>query len=443
MFHYLTTPNDWNLIGVPGYLEKDIVDPDPYIIFSLNQMFPKQQYISEDLYYHPGFQNIIIKSDDPNFKGAEITVTFINVLTSKLDTLGYTIFHLFDEFDDKPTLVDPITGQRRLITRQDIIDDDNSKNPKNIMNRTILFPVCNRIDKTNYLPRGATIRLKPILQEFAYQEDINSGLFVNNIAIGFFIIPDGWGNQLEPKGILYGNDYLNLCNYDDQTSGYVRQNLIMYNEKRSNQDTCEMIITFNDNILVDLDKDFSDLQIKIKITPSSCINQTDYLQFQEIERPNYSSFILDNYGFYICLSDHDYAYFIKYPKITFEHIINSNTPSFNSDLYNIFSNLYFNNSNSKVIMVNDTSFSIQTSIDPTLIPHDNKTIHIFKTDENAANSHHDNLFSAYITASGNDIDEHINVYVDGNLYQTLCNNSFNRVDLTYYSDTIPDFRIKK
>jgi len=452
MFHYLTGASDWGSEGVPNYLEENLVDPDPYIIFSLNQMFPTESIVSEELYNNNSYRNINIKSTDPNFRGAEVKVTFLNVMTGKLDTLGYTIFHLVDGFDDQPTIVDQETGLRRAITRQDIMDDDNAEVPFNVMHRVILFPVCNRINKFSYLPRGGTVKLKPIMPEFAYQGNVESGLFANNVGIGFFTMPEGWDNSLKiirddplaMESILYSDDFLNMYDQYDPNSGFVRQNFILYNEKRSNDNKLCMIAAFNDDDVINGDRDFSDVEIKITISPSTCVDHTRYTLFQEIEKHDYTSFIFDNYGFYICLNNTDYYHFSQFYKIVFEHVITSSNAHFNEDLYNIFSNVYYDDSSSEVQKIDDTSFSITTHVNPLSVPYDSKTIHVFRMDENTIQPYHDdssedndeNLFSTYAIARDNTIVESINVYTDGILYTTLTNNGLNRVDLTYYSEVI-------
>lgn len=450
MFHYLTGKNDWSSEGIPNYLnEVHITDPDPFIIFSLNQQFPTEETISNTIYNDTGYRNILIQSSDPNFSGAKVNVTFINVITGKLDTIGYTLFNLYDGFTDKYTMIDQTTGQRRLITRQDIINDDNSPNCQNIMNRTILFPVCNRINKINYLPRGATISLSPILPQFAYQGNVQSGLFANNVGIGFFTIPNGWNNDLNTivedqatmRSILYANDYFNLYDQSNPNSRYVRQNITMHDVQHSYTTYTNMLVTFNDDTQSG-DRDFSDVQLQVNIFPSSCIDTTKYFTLNMITKPHYSSFIFDNYGMYYYVAPADYMQIVTHKSVVFVHYITSSTPAANADLYNIFNTLYFNNSATSVDLLGSTTFTITTHINPALIPFESKVYHLFRIDENTTQKYYtnngddndDHLFTAY--AQGTGITEHVNIILDGMLYKTLDNNGNNRVDLSYYSVTI-------
>jgi hypothetical protein len=448
MFNYLTGPIDWNSEGIPNYINESIVDPDPYIIFSLNKTFVSGIDLSAEMLSQPAYRNLLIQSDDSIFNGAKVSVTFLNVITPKLNAIGYCMFLLDDNFIDMPTIIDPITNTNRPITRQDIINDDNlGTESKNITNRTILFPTCNRTNKNAYLPRGATVELSPIHPKFAYQGNVSSGFFANNVGIGFFLMPDGWNDITKKigstpedlKNILYSNDNLNLISQLDSTLGHMRQNIMMYDDIRSYSTYTSMTVNFNDDDIQYGDRDFSDLSLQVKISPPICIDHTKYAKFEQITKTSYTEYIFDNYGFYIVLNAIDYLALIQYKKVIFEHHISSTSEELNNDLFNIFNAMYFNNSTSSVDLVDMTSFKITTHINPTKIPFESRTYHVFRMDENTTQPYHaddtldndEQLFDKYANTT-NVITEYINIMINGNLYKQITNNGTNRVNLSYY-----------
>jgi len=459
MLNYISGGVDWDSTGVPNYIKYPVLDPDPYIIFSLAKTFITEENIPPHLLNYPSRRNIIINSTSSSFTGASIQVSFINLITSRTDTVGYCMFHCNNTFPDTPTILDPLTKTVRPITRKDIILDDSlGKSCKNIMNRTILFPVCNKLNPLSYLQRGSTVTLSPILPEFAYNGNVESNLFANNVGIGFFIIPNGWStieknimnDMITMNHILYANDYLNLYDQTDPNSRFVRENIIMYNTMSTTQNVSSLLINFNDDDAEDGDRDYSDITLQILITPNDFIKESDYFTLPMLTKPSETMFVFDNYGLYYILSVNDYLIMTLAKSVVFKHYIKSSSADYNNQLYDTFNSVYFNESAGTVTNIDILTICISYHTNILHMSNNNRTVYVINMDANSLQPYDDKLYDddivhaddavftyyAQTDVTGNQVTEHVDIYCDDVLYKQINNSGKFRVDLTHYSKII-------
>ena len=94
------TLGTWTSQGVPDYLVS-IDSVDPTLVSRIRDALPEKEPVPD---YHPEYllstteRNIIIKTDNINFTGADIYVSFLDEGAGYKNVLGYFIYDLNDNY---------------------------------------------------------------------------------------------------------------------------------------------------------------------------------------------------------------------------------------------------------------------------------------------------------------------------------------------------------
>lgn len=323
----------FNFLYDPAFNEKGLphidgtIQEDPSIIDRLQFTLPDKRDNRSNIDYKKD-TNILFNED------SEIFVEFIDEHAGYNNVIGYYMYQLYEEFGNKPTIV--VNGTRRLMTRADINTDD-SRDRKNILNRTIIFPNFKRVTDKGVLSLGNYVNLKPF-GDFAYSEK----KFKKGTGIGFFVIPDGWDSEKKTiktnvmSSILYSDANFNVNN--TYPNG-IAQSVMLIDEFKSSSKNYSFIMAFDDIMLPGGDKDYNDLVLRINCTSSF----GNYSQLSAGRKINENHLVADESGVYIEFTSDAIkkmkececeAYRVK-------HTIISDDNDKATHLYNVFSKINF------------------------------------------------------------------------------------------------------
>lgn len=283
----------WDGDGVPDYLDS-IENIDPVFLNRIRKSLPEKGNVinhSPDYLENTASRNIIIRSTNPEFTGADVHVTFITEGAGYKNVVGYYWYPLQTGFD-VPTKLDnssyiPLTYNEK---------DDLDGNGKSILNKTIIFPNASLKGKGGKLLSGSRVKL-------LYDVNNPDVKWPNNIGIGFFLIPNGWNNNTSnftnKPNVVYSDHEFNL--HDSEDKGYVQ--VIMLNDLESNGDEKRFVLGFEDIMRPGGDKDFNDLIIKIDIDPGTSYDIVGGLFLGNSEPYTENKVIADPSGLYIHIVD--------------------------------------------------------------------------------------------------------------------------------------------
>lgn len=288
----------WNSSGTPSYMTKrdNLINLNTIqrVLNSLpegvNQVQKNPSY-----FMNPKFRNLVIQTDNPNFIGADVFVSFVYEGAGYKNTLGYYWYDI-SKGNKNPITTDE-EGNTIEIDYNYLIDPSVSANERKrrrgLLNKTIIFPNASGIAGAfNSLPSGyastnyggGTLNYGDTVQIF-YDINNKSKKWPNNVSIGLFLIPNGWdgrlirnttaehiftNNTLNPKPTNKNfTDKLNLLPCD--TTGFV-QAITLFDELNSNEDTSYLYIAFEDIMRNTGDRDTNDCIACFRYTPSYCVN---------------------------------------------------------------------------------------------------------------------------------------------------------------------------
>lgn len=430
----------WQSSGKPKYPIQNI-EEDTKILTRITTLLPEKRD-NRDRINLTKTPNLIIKTNNQNFTGAEVSVGFINEFAGYQNVFGYYMYHLIEGFNDKPavfvseTETDPIYAQ---ITRQ-MIDTDDATTKQNILNRVIIFPRVKKITAGGPLATGDTVQLKAFAP-FTFDGSAESYKFANNVGIGFFVIPNGWSNGIKTdsatmRSILYSDGYLNV---NSTYPNGVQQSALLFDGNLSGIDKTSAVVTFEDIILPGGDRDYNDVLFRVTYTPSYAMDVSDLQALVPREATSTDYFIAKQNGMEFNLKSSTITYLknLTCDKIIFEHVIETATQSAADNLYEVFSRNVF--VSAEKLVRGDKKITIEYVYLPENIA---EVVKIYRADDNQTAMYYRNdgsknithMQSDYIFGPNNNwgaITEYVNVYCKTgevmNKHYTLTNNGTNRV----------------
>jgi len=302
-YNYL---GSWDSNGVPDYLDSSETI-DPLLLDRINETLPEKGNVEN---HSPHYltnmhtRNIIIKTDDVNFDGAEVTVTFITEGAGYKNVFGYYWYDLHDNLEVPSKLVDGVYVPMEYDDRDNVVDG------KYILNKTIVFPNASLKRKGGKLVPGNRVKL---------QYDVNdaSVKFPNNIGIGFFLIPNGWKSWQQTfshkSGTVYSDRVFNSHNPD--VDGNIQ--VILFDDTEHNGVDGSLILGMEDIMRPGGDSDFNDLIIKINYTPSTIYNTDNLLTVAPSMPFESMQLASDSSGLYIYLENSDIVTMLDNPTENF------------------------------------------------------------------------------------------------------------------------------
>lgn len=291
-YNYL---GNWDYHGVPNYLENtdDIISPE--LIARINTSLPSKGDVSV---HSPHYlanthtRNVIIKSSDPGFSGADIWVTFITEGAGYRNVLGYYWYDLHDDLIVPSKLVDSVYVP---MTYDD--KDQLDENGKSILHKTCIFPNTSLKRSGGKLKPGNKVKI-------LYDPENPSTKFPNNVGVGFFLIPDGWNygsnNFTNKPNIVYSDREFNSHNPD--VDGNI-QVILFQDLENSNLDQSEFILGFEDIMRPGGDSDYNDLVVKITIDPEDVYDTAGILTLTPSDPFETNKLVSDCTGLYINLTN--------------------------------------------------------------------------------------------------------------------------------------------
>lgn len=317
---------EWDNQGVPKYLaEPDDIDPE--IIQRVQLALPEYQPINQSYLDNTKTRNLIIKADPNNYNGTDVYMTFVDEGAGYLNTIGYYVYDLNDDYTIPTKLVNdkwvPMT-----------FEDGKT------MKKYIVFP--------NFSMNGTGNKsggnMKPGYRvKLLYNPSKPEEKFPNNIGIGFFLIPNGWNNST--KKIQYVNEtiYSDIIFNRNQSV----QTVLLNDNINLTETSGQYIIGFEDIARPSGDSDFNDAVIKITYESSTKIDTNDLNLIplvgpKEIKDINIA---FDKSGCFLQLPQTalDTLFPFGVDKFRIYHKIKSDNAKFNKIIYDIFKKLVLEN----------------------------------------------------------------------------------------------------
>lgn len=270
----------WDKTGNPEYITGyDAIDPE--LIKRIRTSLPEQKPVP---IYNPHYlnnnnRNVIIRTDNPDFAGADIWITFIDEGAGYKNAVGYYVYDLQDGYDTPVYDGIPLTYETLLAYE---------KKGANILNKTIVFPNASLPGSGGNLKPGSTVRL-------VYDIKNPDKKFPNNVGVGFFLVPNGWNaSKLAVIPTLASVHSDTLFNEKGLTQTVLFADLMKYDEQ-----TGSMILGFEDIMrTMRSDEDFNDCIIKITYTPNYIVNTIDSLILSNVDEVKEDKLIADKTGLY-------------------------------------------------------------------------------------------------------------------------------------------------
>lgn len=275
----------WDNQGVPSYLtSSDIIEPD--LVQRIRLSLPENKPVPTN---NPGYltntasRNIIIKTSDPDFAGADVWTTFIDEGAGYKNVFGYYVYSLNNN-SDIPTKF--VNGNWVPYTR----DETNYLNHdgKYMLKQYLVFP--------NSSLRGLGGNMVPGMKvKLLYNPENPNEKFPNNTGVGFFVIPDGFNSynaQIKDNSRLFSNKEFN-------PSSNI-QTVLFYDTANSDTNTNQLILGFEDiDRTTGGDNDFNDLIVKITMSPSSAQTTDQNLVLSSGITISVTDLISDKTGLYL------------------------------------------------------------------------------------------------------------------------------------------------
>lgn len=339
----------WTSYGVPDYLDS-IVKLEPDLLNRVFDILPNNVSLPDN---SPAYvqntqtKNIIIKSDDPEFVGTDVYVTFISENADYKNVVGYFVYPLNDDLLVPSKLVDGVWTPMTFDDK-DTVDGSG----KSILYKTIIFPNASTpgflapgetdLDGS-YGNKGIGKLLPGSTVKLLYDINNSSSKFPNNTGIGFFIVPDGW-NQNDGT---FTNSKDRIYTYNAFNQDALNQTVLLLDLDNSDDTNLKLVLTFEDIIRNDInsDSDFNDIILGITCTPSTSIkNLDDNPVLPSAATYDVDSLVLDRTGMYYRLTPDTLNAYKTSPinTFTFRHNITiTNKFRQYETLKNIFKNLVF------------------------------------------------------------------------------------------------------
>lgn len=350
----------WDRQGVPDYKMAvgDVIDPE--LIERIGISLPESKSVPT---YNPQYlsnnkKNIIIRTSNPNFTGADIWVTFIDEGAGYTNTLGYYVYNLNTDTYDIPTKKENDIWVPLKYEDRDALD----LNGKSILKKTIIFPNASiKGDGGNMRP-GDKVKL-------FYDINDKTKKFPNNTGVGFFLIPNGF-NQAR-SNITNKNDRIYTDSIFNSVDGGVdsAQSILFYDVIGSDDMETKLILGFEDIMRPSGDKDFNDLIIRVTYTPSYSCSTSDMIILSNGKNRNQTELIANKTGLYLNLSTNDLQLIRNMlgDNIKIQHTIEALNEEYRDSLKKIFDNLLLENEGSVQIDNRPTDIVVTYKIPRTLI----------------------------------------------------------------------------
>ena len=299
MAEYLTL-GSWDSNGVPKYLDS-VQSIDPSLMDRIIKTLPERSNAvkaSGELITDTSTRNLIIKTSDPSFTGADVYMTFLYEGAGYRNVVGYYTYPLNDD-NTVPTKWDSATSKWVPMTYSDRNSVDSKG--KSILKKTIVFPNAslptwansngkNSMAGGGNLAPGSRVKL-------LYDVTDPSKKFPNNTGVGFFLIPNGWN----------GSTFYNAAEriHTDVTFNLNNsvQAILLNDAENTTPELGYSIISFEDIMRPGGDSDFNDIIIRIEYSPSyAVLNSTDVIlpSGNPITKDN---IVIDRSGMYLALTD--------------------------------------------------------------------------------------------------------------------------------------------
>lgn len=285
-YYYL---GNWNSSGVPNYLaENEIIDP--LLINRIRNSLPEKKPVPT---FNPSYltntssRNLLIKSTDPNFNGADVWVTFIDEGAGYRNIAGYFVYDLRDNYT-VPTKFNGTNWVPMTHEDRDLVD----ANGKSIIKKTIIFPNASLKGSGGDLIPGNRVKL-------LYNVNDPNEKFPNNTGIGFFLIPNGWnGSVRNANERIYTYEKFN----NPAVDGGAVQTVLLTDEMNSVGSIGSFILGMEDIMRPGGDQDFNDLIIKVSYTPINIFDTSTSLNLLNESLPLQNSVNADKTGLYLYLT---------------------------------------------------------------------------------------------------------------------------------------------
>jgi hypothetical protein len=411
---------NWNTQGVPTYITS-IDNVQPNLLSRIINTLPEGSNLNNS---HPSFitndgpRNLIIKSTDSSFSGADVYMTFFYEGAGYLNTVGYYVYPLNPNTDADSsgnTLYNVPTKWNGTKWIPMTYSDRNSVdgNGKSILKKTIVFPNASlptwaNSNGTNHMAGGGNL-LPGSKVKLLFDPSNPSTVFPNNTGIGFFLIPNGFsgGNVRNNSERVHTDNVFNA-------SSYV-QTILLNDLENTTSNLGSMVISFEDIMRPGGDSDFNDIIIGVSWTPLLSFDPSDTITLPGSDPITSDGIIIDRTGIYHCLQNYTVnTYFNRScSTYTFNHTIyeedgyddwiltqgvgNKPKPKFDSlcDLFNTFD--YENN----CVVSNGTSggkkyINLSITVNRTDLQNYMYILNVFKNREKTSPSHTDEETSALV-----------------------------------------------
>jgi Domain of unknown function (DUF4114) len=279
------TLGTWNSQGVPDYLAS-IDSVDPTLISRIREALPEKEPVPT---YHPEYllstteRNIIVKTDNVNFVGADIWVSFLDEGAGYRNVLGYFIYDLNDDHL-VPTKWDGSNWVPMDYNDRNLVDGSG----KSTLKKTVIFPNSSLPYKGGRLRPGSKVKL-------LYDINNPSTKFPNNIGVGFFVIPNGWNSGTQN---IY-NWGERVYTYDAFNSQSHVQSVVLNDMVNSIGDTGKLVIGFEDIMRPGGDKDFNDLIFQVDYNPEYSVQTNNFITLSSATPITQLSYKADKTGLYL------------------------------------------------------------------------------------------------------------------------------------------------
>lgn len=277
----------WDSQGLPNYLATtETVNPD--LIQRIRTSFPETKPV--DVYNNQYLtttspRNLIIKTNDSNFTGTDVWVTFIHEGAGYRNVFGYYVYPLQGDNLVPTKLVEGVYVPMSYSDR-DSVDGSG----KSVLKKTIVFPNASLKGSGGSMLPGHKVKL-------LYDTSNSSTKFPNNTGIGFFVIPNGWnGSSVTNAGArVHSDKVFNSNNYE--------QTVILNDLENSDTDFASIILGIEDIMRPAGDRDFNDLVVKITASSPSSVLLSDILTLSNGETVVSTEPKADQTGLYIQIPD--------------------------------------------------------------------------------------------------------------------------------------------
>lgn len=279
------TLGTWNSSGVPNYLES-IDNVDPTLISRIRDALPEKEPVPT---YHPEYllstteRNLIIKTDNVNFTGADVFVTFLDEGAGYKNVMGYFIYDLHDDHL-VPTKWDGSDWIPMVYSDRDLVDGGG----KSTLKKTIIFPNTSLPYKGGNLRPGVKVKI-------LYDINNPSTQFPNNVGIGFFVIPNGWNKYTQ----TVQNTKDRVYTYDAFNSQSYVQSIFLNDIVNASGDDGKTILSFEDIMRPNGDEDFNDLIVQLDYTPSYAIQTDNFIVLSSSQPITQLTYKADSTGLYL------------------------------------------------------------------------------------------------------------------------------------------------